>query len=738
MAGFKHLVTTLLVCSLASIGLAEYIMVCYYTNWAQYRNGVGKFMPKDIDPNLCTHIIYAFGKLDGNKITNFEWNDNDDYINLYKQVNEHKAANPNLKTLLAMGGWTAGSLIYSNMASTAANRKEFIDSAIDWLRKYNFDGLDMDWEYPANRDGKPYDKENFAHLCKETREAFDNEAQTTGRDRLLFTSAVGAGKAVVDSAYDVPVMAQYMDFICIMSYDLHGSWESFTGLHTGLDASDADADKTLNVMFAANYWHQKGAPRNKLIIGLGTYGRSFTLVDTSNHGVGAPASGAGAPGTYTREKGFLSYYEICEMRKNGGTTYRDPVAKVPYYVNPNTKLWVGYDDKESIYAKLTELIIKDGFGGAMTWALDLDDFTGTICGEGKYPLISLMKNVLDQANGGGTVKPPTTKEPGTNPPTNAPTNAPTTTRAPSVTTPGGGGADGICAQSYHGYIFPNVNDCSSFYQCVHGRAVVIQCQSGLLFNVATDNCDWPSNVVCASTTQAPVTAVPTTQAPVTAVPTTQAPVTAVPTTQAPVTAVPTTIVPSSSKPSSMVPTTPTPAGTCPYDGAIRDPTDCAKYYLCWDGVVLRQPKSCPTGMLFSSVTKLCDRAGVVNCNSDPSSTSAPTTKQPTTIKPTTTISMKTTTKPTTSTTTTTTKQTTTTPKPPTTKPTTAVPATGRPTSAPGISCTNNEGKLYPYSKDCTKYVQCVHGSPLVRPCNPGLHFSPTSLTCTWSNLAGCQ
>nr|XP_034314168.1 chitinase-3-like protein 1 isoform X3 [Crassostrea gigas] len=619
MAGFKHLVTTLLVCSLASIGLAEYIMVCYYTNWAQYRNGVGKFMPKDIDPNLCTHIIYAFGKLDGNKITNFEWNDNDDYINLYKQVNEHKAANPNLKTLLAMGGWTAGSLIYSNMASTAANRKEFIDSAIDWLRKYNFDGLDMDWEYPANRDGKPYDKENFAHLCKETREAFDNEAQTTGRDRLLFTSAVGAGKAVVDSAYDVPVMAQYMDFICIMSYDLHGSWESFTGLHTGLDASDADADKTLNVMFAANYWHQKGAPRNKLIIGLGTYGRSFTLVDTSNHGVGAPASGAGAPGTYTREKGFLSYYEICEMRKNGGTTYRDPVAKVPYYVNPNTKLWVGYDDKESIYAKLTELIIKDGFGGAMTWALDLDDFTGTICGEGKYPLISLMKNVLDQANGGGTVKPPTTKEPGTNPPTNAPTNAPTTTRAPSVTTPGGGGA-----------------------------------------------------------------------------------------------------------------------GTCPYDGAIRDPTDCAKYYLCWDGVVLRQPKSCPTGMLFSSVTKLCDRAGVVNCNSDPSSTSAPTTKQPTTIKPTTTISMKTTTKPTTSTTTTTTKQTTTTPKPPTTKPTTAVPATGRPTSAPGISCTNNEGKLYPYSKDCTKYVQCVHGSPLVRPCNPGLHFSPTSLTCTWSNLAGCQ
>lgn len=82
-------------------------------------------------------------------------------------------------------------------------------------------------------------------------------------------------------------------------------------------------------------------------------------------------------------------------------------------------------------------------------------------------------------------------------------------------------------------------------------------------------------------------------------------------------------------------------------------------------------------MLFSSVTKRCDRASAVNCNGDPSSTSAPTTQQPT-IKPTTTISTTTTTKPTT------TKSTTTTPKPPTTtNPTTAVPTTGRPTSAPG-------------------------------------------------------
>lgn len=56
-------------------GLATYKRVCYYTNWSQYRLGEGKFLPSDIDPTLCTHLIFAFGKLVGNTVQKLEGND---------------------------------------------------------------------------------------------------------------------------------------------------------------------------------------------------------------------------------------------------------------------------------------------------------------------------------------------------------------------------------------------------------------------------------------------------------------------------------------------------------------------------------------------------------------------------------------------------------------------------------------------------------------------------------------
>ncbi len=56
-------------------------------------------------------------------------------------------------------------------------------------------------------------------------------------------------------------------------------------------------------------------PKEKISMGLATYGRTFTLANSSNTEIGAPSIGPGEAGKYTREKGFMSYYEVRRKKK---------------------------------------------------------------------------------------------------------------------------------------------------------------------------------------------------------------------------------------------------------------------------------------------------------------------------------------------------------------------------------------------------------------------------------------
>ena len=172
-----------------------------------YRPGKGKYPVENIDPFLCTHIIYSFAGLGhDNRIRSLDpWNDlRDNYgKGAFERFTGLKRQNPKLKTLIAIGGWNEGSIKYSNMAQSESARKVFVDSVVDFIEKYDFDGLDLDWEYPAARGGKPEDKNNFSLLIRELKAAFEPKG-------YLLTAAVSAGKWFIDPAYNVPDLGRWV------------------------------------------------------------------------------------------------------------------------------------------------------------------------------------------------------------------------------------------------------------------------------------------------------------------------------------------------------------------------------------------------------------------------------------------------------------------------------------------------------------------------------------------------
>ncbi|CAG5135461.1 unnamed protein product, partial [Candidula unifasciata] len=369
--------------------------VCYYTNWAQYRPGKGKFLPENINPNLCTHIIYAFAKPEGLDLKPFEHNDDSTEWSegMYARVIKVKAKNPNVKILLAAGGWNMGSEPFIPLVQTPQSRSVFTKNLIQFLRKRNFDGFDMDWEYPAARGSTPEDKPKFQLLMEEIMRAFKEEGTRTHRTRLMLTVAVGAGKPIIDASYFAVNLSKTVDFISIMTYDFHGSWEKFVGFNSPLFAhpNETEPANQLNVDWAAKYYVSLGVQKADLNIGIATYGRSFTLEDAKRNSILSPATGAGTAGTFTKEAGVMAYYEICDLAAQGGQIVQERSQKNPYIVKDDQ--WVGYDDVASVTAKAC-YANKNGYGGILIWAIDFDDFLGRSCNQGQFPLLTAAYNAF--------------------------------------------------------------------------------------------------------------------------------------------------------------------------------------------------------------------------------------------------------------------------------------------------------------------------------------------------------
>ncbi|XP_056241203.1 chitotriosidase-1-like [Seriola aureovittata] len=256
-----------------------------------------------------------------------------------------------------------------------------------------------------------------------------------------------------------------LDFINVLTFDFRGPSETVTGHHSPLFQGSQDTGDKVNsnTDYAMKYWRDQGAPTHKLNLGIASYGRVYTVASQCS-AVGAPVTGPGTEGTYTQMEGLLAYYEICP-HLDGIQVQLIPDQKVPYAVINNNQ-WVGFDNRDSIGTKVSYLTTNH-FGGAFVMSLDLDDFSGHFCKQGKYPLISHLHDLLVPDFPHYT------------------TTTTTTTTTTSTVDP-----DNFCSGRADG-LHANPNDRNSFYNCANGRTYIQHCAAHLVFNPTCLCCDYP-------------------------------------------------------------------------------------------------------------------------------------------------------------------------------------------------------------------------------------------------------
>ncbi|KAL8209197.1 hypothetical protein R6Q57_008609 [Mikania cordata] len=255
--------------------MAQPMRGVYWPTWA-----ASDIPPANIQTTHFTHIYYAF--LIPNAQT-FEFDiDGATALALTTFTDTLHQKDPPVKTLFSVGGGGSGSDILNNMALASNSRSRFISSAIKVARDNNFDGVDLDWEYPTTQ----IDMDNLGLLLAEWREAVNQDAESTGKPTLLLSAATYYKPVIpLDIARTFPVasMNQNLDWINAMCYDYHGSWDNNPSV-TGTLAALNDPNGTVSTSDGLQSWIDYGLQREKLVMGLPLYGRSWVLENPDVNG----------------------------------------------------------------------------------------------------------------------------------------------------------------------------------------------------------------------------------------------------------------------------------------------------------------------------------------------------------------------------------------------------------------------------------------------------------------------
>jgi len=317
-----------------------------------------------IDAKKLTHINYAFVNcIDSMAVLTYLKTDT---VN-FRKLNELKKINPNLKIMISIGGWN-WSKNFSDAILTASSRALFARTSVDILRKYKLDGVDIDWEYPgqrgANNSFRPEDKQNYTLMFKAIRLELDKLSRETGGKKYQLTAAIGSKEFIEYT--EMAEVGKILDYIWLMTYNYSGP-NGTVGHHTHLYSDGGlgySADRSIKNFVAA------GVPINKIAMGSAFYSKSYVAESAENNGLGQKR-GAIIPGVAGGDGPGYTFVKDSMINKNGYKRYWDNEAKAPYLFNAEKKIFVTYDDEQSIKEK-SDYIKKNHLAGIFFWEYSND------------------------------------------------------------------------------------------------------------------------------------------------------------------------------------------------------------------------------------------------------------------------------------------------------------------------------------------------------------------------------
>ena len=343
-------------------------VVGYYEGWAA-RRSCQAYMPEDVPLGVYTHVNFAFASIDPRsyKVVPAQAED----IALYSRLTALKKQDSALKVFIAIGGWTfndPGPTIstFSELAADEAKQNVFFASLISFMSTYGFDGVDLDWEYPVDPDrgGNEADFANYPKFLQNLKAALDTSAG--GRNGISITLPVSFWYL---QNFDIGELQKWVDFINVMSYDLHGLWDKgnkWLGAYLNSHTNMTEITEYLDL-----FWRNDVKPE-KVTLGLAFYSRTFLMADKGCTKPGCLFDSVGDAGPCSKDDvgGTLTNAELTdEIRKAGVTPTLDKDAMVKIAVVG--RKWITYDDEDTFKLK-ADAARKLCLGGVMVWAVSQD------------------------------------------------------------------------------------------------------------------------------------------------------------------------------------------------------------------------------------------------------------------------------------------------------------------------------------------------------------------------------